>query len=59
MATPSPPGEGIGLSIIKRLCELLEASLELISSGDNGTAFRVVFPLAYQRDHPPSKQPGA
>ena len=37
-------GEGIGLSIVKRLCELLDASLELASSPDKGSTFRVVFP---------------
>lgn len=40
------PGEGIGLSIVKRLCELLGASLEIASSADTGTTFRVVFPRA-------------
>ncbi len=47
--TPSqdPPGEGIGLSIVKRLCELLDASLETASSADTGTTFRVVFPRRY------------
>ncbi len=42
-------GEGIGLSIVKRLCELLDASLELVSSSESGTTLRVVFPLAYQQ----------
>lgn len=41
------PGEGIGLSIVKRLCELLDASLELKSSVEKGSAFRVVFPCSY------------
>ena len=41
------PGEGIGLSIVKRLCELLDASLEMASSADTGTTFRVVFPRGY------------
>jgi signal transduction histidine kinase len=41
------PGEGIGLSIVKRLCELLDASLEMASSPDRGTTFRVVFPRHY------------
>jgi signal transduction histidine kinase len=41
-------GEGIGLSIVKRLCELLDASLELASSAEEGTTFRVVFPRAYK-----------
>ncbi|MEO7597918.1 MAG: HAMP domain-containing sensor histidine kinase [Opitutus sp.] len=43
-----PAGEGIGLSIVKRLCELLDASLELASSADTGTIFRVVFPRRYR-----------
>lgn len=38
------PGEGIGLSIVKRLCELLDASLEMESSAETGTRFRIVFP---------------
>lgn len=42
------PGEGIGLSIVKRLCELLDASIEIASSAETGTTFRVVFPLRYQ-----------
>ena len=41
------PGEGIGLSIVKRLCELLDASLEIASSAQTGTTFRVVFPRRY------------
>jgi len=42
-------GEGIGLSIVKRLCELLDASLELESAPGAGTTFRVVFPRSYHR----------
>jgi len=41
-------GEGIGLSIVKRLCELLDASLEMVSSAETGTTFRVVLPCSYQ-----------
>jgi signal transduction histidine kinase len=50
--TPSAhqPGEGIGLSIVKRLCELLDASLEVASSPETGTTFRVVLPRQYR--HP-------
>lgn len=40
-------GEGIGLSIVRRLCELLDATLELDSSAENGTSFRVVLPVSY------------
>lgn len=41
------PGEGVGLSIVKRLCELLDASLELETSPGEGTTFRVVLPSQY------------
>jgi signal transduction histidine kinase len=39
-------GEGIGLTIVKRLCELLEASVEL-ESRTEGTTFRVTLPRRY------------
>lgn len=42
-------GEGIGLSIVKRLCELLDASLELASSPETGSTFRIVFPRHYKK----------
>lgn len=41
-------GEGIGLSIVKRLCELLDASLELQTAPGTGTTFRVIFPQHYK-----------
>jgi len=41
------PGEGIGLSIVKRLCEMLDASLEMASSPETGTTFRIVLPCHY------------
>jgi signal transduction histidine kinase len=43
----APAGEGIGLSIVKRLCEMLDASIELESSEGEGTTFRIVFPRRY------------
>ncbi len=46
-ATHQQSGEGVGLSIVKRLCELLDASLEMASSAKTGTTFRIVFPLNY------------
>jgi signal transduction histidine kinase len=46
-STDETPGEGIGLSIVKRLCELLDASLELETGRGKGTVFRVVFPRRY------------
>ena len=42
------PGESIGLSIVKRICELLNASLELETEPGKGSTFRVVFPCRYE-----------
>jgi signal transduction histidine kinase len=41
------PGEGIGLSIVKRLCELLDATMELESRIDEGTTVRIHLPRRY------------
>ena len=46
-------GEGIGLSIVKRLCELLDAAIELDSTPHVGTTFRVVFPRRYGAEGTP------
>jgi signal transduction histidine kinase len=40
-------GEGLGLSIVKRLCELLDATVELESKIDVGTTFRILLPRQY------------
>jgi signal transduction histidine kinase len=48
--TPSPRaegGEGIGLSIVKRLCEMLDATIEMESVQGQGTTFRILFPRHY------------
>ncbi|HKY09472.1 MAG TPA: HAMP domain-containing sensor histidine kinase [Candidatus Binatia bacterium] len=45
--TSQPPGEGIGLAIVKRLCELLDATLELETERGLGSVFRVVLPRRY------------
>ena len=42
-----PAGEGIGLSIVKRLCEMLDATIEMSSKRDVGTTFRILFPREY------------
>jgi signal transduction histidine kinase len=47
-------GEGIGLSIVKRLCELLDAGLELETAPGEGTTFRVVFPRRYANGPDPA-----
>lgn len=39
-------GEGIGLSIVKRLCEVLDATVR-VDSDATGTTFEIVFPRAY------------
>lgn len=44
---PPRQGEGIGLSIVKRLCELLDATLEMQSAPGEGTVFAVIFPRRY------------
>jgi len=43
-----PRGEGVGLSIVKRLSDLLNATIELESSAEFGTIFRVILPRRYQ-----------
>lgn len=40
-------GEGIGLSIVKRLAELLDASVEVRTESGVGTTFRVLLPRRY------------
>lgn len=42
-------GEGIGLSIVKGLCDLLDATLELETSSGQGSTFRVTFPSSYNQ----------
>jgi len=54
-----PAGEGIGLSIVKRLCELLDASLELETAAGEGTTFRVVLPRVYPDAAPADAPPPA
>jgi signal transduction histidine kinase len=44
MVPQAARGEGIGLSIVKRLCELLNATVELKTDASVGTTFRITFP---------------
>jgi signal transduction histidine kinase len=48
------PGEGIGLLIVKRLCELLQASLEIVSEPGQGTIIQVVLPRSYGKPSTPA-----
>ena len=43
-----PGGEGIGLSIVKRLCTLLDATIEIDSQPHRGTRFTILLPLKYE-----------
>lgn len=47
LAAKELSGEGVGLSIVKRLCELLDASLELETRPGEGSTFRVILPRRY------------
>ncbi|MBV9868824.1 MAG: sensor histidine kinase [Abitibacteriaceae bacterium] len=48
--------EGVGLSIVKRLCELLEARLEMESAVGQGTTFCIFFPRSYASATAPVKE---
>lgn len=43
-------GEGLGLTIVKRLCDLLEATVEVVSQQGAGTAFVLLFPRRYTQE---------
>ena len=47
VASPTTRGEGIGLSIVKRLCELVDAAMEMESDPGRGTVFRILMPRHY------------
>lgn len=58
-ATLSYTGEGIGLTIVKRLCELLDAGISLESELGKGTTFRVEIPFDEPAREAPPDQTGA
>jgi signal transduction histidine kinase len=41
-------GEGIGLIIVKRLCELHDAIIDIETEKDKGTTFEITFPIELQ-----------
>lgn len=45
LTTHSIKGEGVGLQIVKRLCELLDANLDMESKPGRGTLIRVRLPI--------------
>lgn len=51
-------GEGVGLSIVKRLCDLLDATTELESRIGEGTTFRICLPRCYGAAVAPGAEPG-
>jgi signal transduction histidine kinase len=44
-------GEGIGLSIVRQLCELLDGVVEVESEPGRGTMFRILLPADYPRTY--------
>jgi signal transduction histidine kinase len=61
-AGEAPPalasGEGVRLSLIKRLCEALHATLQLETFPQGGTTIRIAFPLRYA-EAPPLEEASA
>ncbi len=45
LTTRANQGEGVGLQIVKRLCDLLDAKLEIETHAGRGTLFRIRLPV--------------
>ena len=43
-------GVGLGLTLVKALCELMDGKVDYTTSTDSGTIFRVQFPLIFTPD---------
>lgn len=50
MLEATPQGEGVGLQIVKHLCNMLHANLEVESQPGRGTLFRVRMPVTFTAD---------
>ena len=50
--TDQPHGEGLGLSIVARLCESLDARMQVESRISKGTTFQITFPQQYANSKP-------
>lgn len=46
-AAELPSGEGVGLSVVKRLCQLLHVELDIQSAPGQGATIRMTLPLHY------------
>lgn len=42
-------GEGIGLLIVRRLCKLLNGVIDIDTAPGEGTTFKIIFPLEYNK----------
>lgn len=49
-------GAGLGLSIVKRLVDLMRGSIEVVSRLDAGTTMRVEIPVGWPQETGPSKE---
>ncbi|ATZ73623.1 sodium:proline symporter [Idiomarina sp. X4] len=56
-STGDNPGLGLGLSIVKRMCELLTIRLDLRSAPDQGTAFKLSLPVIRWASSPITVKP--
>jgi len=56
-STGDNPGLGLGLSIVKRMCELLTIKLDMRSAPERGTAFKLSLPVIKWASSPTTVKP--